>query len=146
MSRRCDRDPEPLARLHPQQIQINRNLARPNREGADTLRRNRREPRLNFQPYSFGLGGTFSPFLRASERPIAMACLRLVTFSPLRPLLSLPSCISCISRSTCLPAPLLYLRPELFFEEDFFVELFFAEVRFAADFLLVLFLLEDFLL
>jgi hypothetical protein len=45
-----------------------------------------------------------------------------------------------------MPAPLLYLRPELFFEEDFFVELFFAEVRFAADFLLVLFLLEDFLL
>jgi hypothetical protein len=38
-----------------------------------------------------------------------------------------------------LPAPLLYLRPELFFEEDFFVELFLD-----GDFRLVVFLLEDF--
>jgi hypothetical protein len=30
--------------------------------------------------------GTFSPFWRASERPIAIACLRLVTFLPDRPL------------------------------------------------------------
>ena len=32
--------------------------------------------------------GTFFPLLRASERPIAIACLRLLTFLPLRPLLS----------------------------------------------------------
>lgn len=80
---------------------------------------------------------------------MAMACLRLLTFLPLRPLFNLPSCISCISRSTCLPAPLLYLRPELFFElfleEDFFAELRFAE-DFFADERRVLFLLDDFLL
>jgi hypothetical protein len=29
--------------------------------------------------------GTLAPFLRASERPIAMACLRLVTTPPLPP-------------------------------------------------------------
>jgi hypothetical protein len=43
-----------------------------------------------------------------------------------------------------LPAPLLYLRPELFFEEDFFVELFFEELFFDEDLRPVLFLLEDF--
>src|SRR5215469_7401039 len=59
---------------------------------------------------------------------MAMACLRLLTFLPLRPLFSLPSCISCISRFTCLPTPLLYLRPELFFDEDFFDELFFEDL------------------
>lgn len=77
-----------------------------------------------------------------------MACLRLVTFLPLRPLFSLPSCISCISRFTCLPAPLLYFRPPLFFEELFFDEDF-LELRLAEDFfdpLRVLFLLDDFLL
>src|SRR5215475_11176154 len=74
---------------------------------------------------------------------MAMACLRLVTFFPLRPLFSLPSFISRISRSTCLPTALLYLRPELFFDEAFFAGLFLAEVRFIAS-LRVLFLLEDF--
>jgi hypothetical protein len=39
---------------------------------------------------------------------------------------------------------LLYLRPELFFEEDFFAELFFAELFFDEDFRPVLFLLDDF--
>jgi hypothetical protein len=34
--------------------------------------------------------GTFPPARRASERPIAMACLRLVTFLPDDPLLSVP--------------------------------------------------------
>lgn len=29
--------------------------------------------------------GTFAPFLRASESPMAIACLRLVTFPPLPP-------------------------------------------------------------
>jgi hypothetical protein len=48
-----------------------------------------------------------------------------------------------------LPAPLLYLRPELFFDEDFFAEPFFAELFFVerffeADFRPVLFLLDDF--
>ena len=31
--------------------------------------------------------GTFFPFFRASDRPIAIACLRLLTLLPLRPLL-----------------------------------------------------------
>lgn len=52
--------------------------------------------------------GTFAPFSLASESPIAMACLREVTFLPL-PLRSCPSFISCITSSTFLPAPLEYL-------------------------------------
>jgi len=50
---------------------------------------------------------------------MAMACLRLVTFLPLRPDFSLPRFISRISRSTFLPADGAYLRPE----EDFFAPL-----------------------
>ena len=48
-----------------------------------------------------------------------MACLRLVTFLPLRPLRSLPRFIARISRSTSLPAPGEYLRPD--FRVDFFL-------------------------
>src|SRR5580692_757575 len=59
------------------------------------------------------LFGTFAPFFRASESPIAIACLRLVTFCPL-PLFSFPRLNSCISVSTCLPADLLYLRVDDF--------------------------------
>jgi hypothetical protein len=33
--------------------------------------------------------GTFAPFLRASDNPMAIACFRLVTFFP-EPLLSVP--------------------------------------------------------
>jgi hypothetical protein len=55
------------------------------------------------------LAGTFSPRSLASESPIAMACLREVTFLPLRPLFNFPSCISCIVFSTLLPAPFEYL-------------------------------------
>lgn len=54
------------------------------------------------------LVGTFSPFSRASERPIATACLREVTFLPV-PLFSSPCFISCIAFSTFCPAPLEYL-------------------------------------
>src|SRR5579885_1854352 len=63
----------------------------------------------------FFFRGTFAPDLRASERPMAMACLRLVTFLPLRPLFSLPFFIARISRSTDFDAALLYLRPLDFF-------------------------------
>jgi hypothetical protein len=52
--------------------------------------------------------GALSPSARASESPIAMACLRLVTFLPLPPLFSLPCCISCIALCTFSPAALLY--------------------------------------
>src|SRR4051812_48897175 len=47
------------------------------------------------------LSGTFAPFLRALERPMAIACLGLVTFFfDLPPLLSVPSFISCIAPLT----------------------------------------------
>jgi hypothetical protein len=52
--------------------------------------------------------GTFAPSFLASERPIAIACFRLVTFLPLRPLFSDPSFFSCMARSTFLPAPFEY--------------------------------------
>ena len=35
--------------------------------------------------------GTLAPFLRASERPIAIACFLLLTFLPDLPLLSVPA-------------------------------------------------------
>ena len=66
---------------------------------------------------------------------MAMACLRLVTFLPLRPDFSFPRFISFISRSTFLPADGEYLRPD-----DFFFELDFLEDDFLADELRVLFL------
>jgi hypothetical protein len=44
--------------------------------------------------------GTLPPARRASERPIAMACLRLVTFLPDRPERSWPRFISCMLFST----------------------------------------------
>jgi len=47
----------------------------------------------------FGAGGTLPPSRRASERPMATACLRLVTFLP-EPLLSVPRLYLCISVST----------------------------------------------
>ncbi len=43
--------------------------------------------------------GTFPPSRRASESPMAIACLRLVTFFP-EPLRSFPRFISCIDFST----------------------------------------------
>jgi hypothetical protein len=58
--------------------------------------------------------GTFFPSRRASDRPMAIACLRLVTFLPLRPLFSFPVLRSCIARSTFLLAPCEYLRAMTF--------------------------------
>jgi hypothetical protein len=46
------------------------------------------------------LRGTFPPARRASDRPIAIACFRLVTFLPDRPLRSVPCLRSCIAFST----------------------------------------------
>jgi hypothetical protein len=53
--------------------------------------------------------GTFFPALRASDNPIAIACLGLVTFWPL-PERSFPFFIACISVSTDFEAAGLYLR------------------------------------
>lgn len=65
--------------------------------------------------------GTFAPSFRASESPIAMACLRLFTFFPL-PLRSLPCFIACISSWTLLCAfgP-YFLLPEDLRDVDFLV-------------------------
>lgn len=52
--------------------------------------------------------GTFAPLRRASESPMAMACLRLFTVLPLLPLLSVPFFFLCIARSTAFVAPLPY--------------------------------------
>jgi hypothetical protein len=62
------------------------------------------------------LGGTFCPFWRASESPIAIACLRLLTFPPLPrlPERSVPLFLRRIALATVLLAPLLYLRLDLF--------------------------------
>ena len=55
--------------------------------------------------------GTFAPFSRASERPIAIACFRLFTFRPLRPLFSVPFLRRRIALATLFPADFPYLRP-----------------------------------
>ena len=58
--------------------------------------------------------GTLAPFLRASESPMAMACLRLFTRPPLPPLpeRSVPLFLLRIALATVLLAPLLYLLLE----------------------------------
>jgi hypothetical protein len=61
-----------------------------------------------------GGGGTFAPSLRASDKPIAMACFGFFTLLPL-PDFSLPRLNSCISRSTDFCALGPYLRPLDFF-------------------------------
>ena len=60
------------------------------------------------------LAGTLAPSRRASERPMAMACLRLVTFRP-DPERSEPRFFSCIAFSTLRDAFLPYFRPDAFF-------------------------------
>jgi hypothetical protein len=52
--------------------------------------------------------GTLPPSRRASDRPMAMACLRLVTFLP-EPLFSVPRLYLCISVSTLSDAFFPYL-------------------------------------
>jgi hypothetical protein len=51
--------------------------------------------------------GTLPPARRASDKPIAIACLRLVTLRPLRPERRVPRFRSCMAFSTFSPA----LRP-----------------------------------
>jgi hypothetical protein len=54
--------------------------------------------------------GTFLPLARASDNPIAIACLRLLTFLPERPLFKVPALRFFIARSTSAEAFLEYLR------------------------------------
>jgi hypothetical protein len=68
--------------------------------------------------------GTLAPAARASDKPIAIACLRLVTFRPERPLRSLPALRSFIARSTLAEASFEYFRAMLVllrFQEDKFL-------------------------
>lgn len=53
--------------------------------------------------------GTLPPSALASDKPIAIACLRLVTFFPEPPLLSVPRLRSCIAFSTLSLAFFPYL-------------------------------------
>ena len=59
------------------------------------------------------LRGTFAPFARASERPIAIACSRLFTRPPCPalPRLSVPDFRRFMALFTLLPAARPYLRP-----------------------------------
>ena len=73
------------------------------------------------------LRGTRAPFLRASERPMAIACFRLLTLPPLppRPDFSVPRFLRRIALATLLPALRLYLR-----RPDFLLERFVAAIGF----------------
>src|SRR3974377_139691 len=68
-----------------------------------------RDYRLFFSDLLFFRLGPFLPFLRRSERPMAMACSRFFTFRPL-PDLSLPRLYARTSRSTSFDALLEYFR------------------------------------
>jgi hypothetical protein len=58
-------------------------------------------------------GGTFAPARRASDRPIAIACFRLLTFLPEPPLRSVPSLRSCMTLPTFACAFFPYLAMSL---------------------------------
>ncbi len=79
-------------------------LTPPNRWGSVEAGGTRRAPHL---PY-FDFRGTFAPFFRASESPMAIACLRLRTRLPL-PLFSVPDLRLCIADLTAFFAPPPYL-------------------------------------
>jgi hypothetical protein len=53
--------------------------------------------------------GTLAPSARASDKPIAIACLRLVTVLPLPPLFNWPRFLSCMALSTLSCAFFEYL-------------------------------------
>jgi hypothetical protein len=55
--------------------------------------------------------GTFAPFSRASDNPIAIACFLLVTFFPPLPERNVPLFLRRIADSTLLPAALPYFLP-----------------------------------
>jgi len=64
-------------------------------------------------------GGTLSPSRRASDSPMAIACLRLFTFLPDRPLFSVPRLRSCIALRTllCVFLPYLAMRTSSWINE-----------------------------
>ncbi len=82
------------------------------------VRRNHREDLCDFADREAldleDLRGTWPSERRASESPIAIACLRLFTFFRDLPDLSLPRFISCIARPTFCEALRPYFRPPCF--------------------------------
>jgi len=67
--------------------------------------------------FALFFGGTFAPFSRASDRPMAIACLRLFTLPPFPPfpLFRVPFFRRRIALATRLPAAFPYLRAPDFF-------------------------------
>jgi hypothetical protein len=60
---------------------------------------------LRFAAFFFtAFFGTFAPLRRASESPIAIACLRLATLRPEPPLFNVPALRFFIARSTLAEA------------------------------------------
>jgi len=59
-------------------------------------------PLFRLRPPPDRFRGTFAPARRASLRPIAIACFRLLTLRPERPDLRVPCLRSCIARFTLL--------------------------------------------
>jgi hypothetical protein len=91
---------------------ISHATTRPPPEGSCGLTKNpprARQERRYGQRQDFFFG-TLAPLLRASDRPIAIACLRLVTFLPERPLFSVPALRFFMARLTFLAAPFEYFR------------------------------------
>ena len=88
---------------------------------------------LFFRPVFFR--GTLAPFSRASDRPIAIACLRLFTLPPRPPgpLVSVPFLRRRIALATRLLAAFPYLRPDDFFADDFRADRFRVAMSVAPD-------------
>ena len=87
---------------------MNQLSARRERDPVFFVRR-RPDRRVDFRDRRPFADGTFPPARRASDRPIAIACFRLVTRFPDRPLRSVPRFRSRIARLTFRDAVLPYL-------------------------------------
>jgi len=68
----------------------------------------RRQPDLRL--VADPLLGSLLPARRASDSPIAMACFRLLTLFPERPLFNVPRLRSCMALATFFDAASLYFR------------------------------------
>ena len=85
----------------------------------------------DLRPLLRGRAGTFFPFLRASDRPMAIACAREVTAPPCPffPRLSEPRFSRRSARSTSFDADGLYFRVEDFLVAFFLVDFFLVAMR-----------------